>query len=287
MNLHAPSSAPSGADLPEKAEAALKERYREAVPGIGGAWNETIQGLLGHRSVRAFLPQPLEPGTLETLVAAAQSAATSSFMQGWSVIAVEDAERRARLAALVGNQKHVAVAPLTLVFLADLARLEAIGKARGVELVAADYFETFLFASLDAAIAAQNAVAAAESLGLGTVYIGSIRNKPAEVAAELGLPQGTYAVVGLTIGHPDPDKPASVKPRLPQEEVLHREQYTVGGHPEAIARHDAHANAFRREQGLPDQSWSDLIVERLSTVEALKGRHILREWLVGQGFPLK
>ena len=63
-------------------------------------------------------------GTLEMLVAAAQSASTSSNLQAWSLVAVEDSARKARLAELVGNQAHVRAAPLFLVWLADLARLE-------------------------------------------------------------------------------------------------------------------------------------------------------------------
>ena len=91
-------------------------RYRDgATPSpsqAAGPWNETIATILSHRSVRAFLPDPLPAGTLERLVAAAQSASTSSNLQTWSVIAVEDPERKARLAVLGAGQKHIVQCPL-------------------------------------------------------------------------------------------------------------------------------------------------------------------------------
>ena len=146
------------------------------------AANPVIESLLGHRSVRAFLPDPVAESALALMVAAAQSAATSSNLQAWSVIAVQDAERKARLATLVGGQAHVRECPLLLVWIADLSRLDRVGVLTGVPARANDYLEMFLVATVDAALAAQNAVVAAESLGLGTVYIGAMRNHPEAVA---------------------------------------------------------------------------------------------------------
>ncbi len=82
---------------------------------------------------------------------------------------------RLRLAELCGNQAHVAQAPVFLAWCADLERLDRACELRGTEQVT-DYVENFLVAAVDVAIAAQNAALAAESLGLGICYIGSIRN---------------------------------------------------------------------------------------------------------------
>lgn len=266
---------------------AVEARYREPVKNISAASNDTLATLLGHRSVRAYLPHPLEPGVLELLVAAAQSASTSSNVQAWSVVAVENAERKARIAELAGGQEHIVEAPLLLVWIADLARIEDIATRRDQELEGIGFTESFLVATVDAALAAQNAAVAAESLGLGVVFIGALRNHPEQIAALIGLPRRSYAVFGLVVGHPDPARPASVKPRLPQQAVLHRESYDLAIQREAIARHDEHTLAFRREQGLEPQSWSDLATGRLRTIAALKGRHLFREVLDKLGFPLK
>lgn len=266
----------------------LSERYRDAALNPATAWNETLDTLIGHRSVRAYRPDPLPEGTLELLVAAAQSAPSSSNLQPWSVVVVEDPERKARLAALAGHQKHVVQAPVFLLWLVDLHRLETLGRARSVPSGALDYLELFLLGAIDTALAAQNAVVALESLGLGAVYTGGIRNKPAEVAAELGLPPNVFALFGLAIGHPDPAAPASVKPRLPQEAVLFREQY---GAPDAtaaaLAAYDLRLRGFQREQGLPERDWTEQATQRVRGPEALAGRDVLHAVLRGLGFGLK
>lgn len=273
--------------FPTAGEQAIFDRYREPLAIGTVEWNQTLETLLRHRSVRTFLSKPLANGTIETLVAAAQSAPTSSNIQAWSVVAVEDAERKARLSLIAGDQRHIIDAPLFLVWVADLARADHLAGQRGVTLEGADFTESFLLASLDAAFAAQNAVVAAESLGLGTVYIGALRNNPEAVATELGLPDRAYAVFGLVVGHPDLERQSSIKPRLPQSAVLHRERYGLDNQLEAIARHDRYIAAFRNEQRLSPQSWSDLAVDRLRDVEALKGRHLLRETLGRLGFQLR
>src|SRR3954466_1991165 len=200
---------------------ALAARYGAAVPPAG-PWNATIAGMLGHRSVRGYRPDPLPPGTLETLVAAAQSAATYSNLQTWSVVTVEDPAARAVLAEVAGNQKHILECPLFLVFLADVSRNERLGIAEGKPLEGLPYLETFLVAAIDAALAAQNAVVAAESLGLATVYIGALRNDVVRVAEKLGPPPGTVGVFGLCGGYPKAGSEGEVKPRLPQSTILHR-----------------------------------------------------------------
>lgn len=92
---------------------------------------------------------------------------------------------------------------------------------------------------------------------------------------------------GLVVGRPDPTVATAVKPRLPQQAVLHRETYRPAAQPEAIARHDDATRAFRAEQGLPDQCWTELLIARLRTVAALKGRDKLRDVLIRRGFPLR
>jgi len=278
-------SAPAFGEV--SATSLLRARYRESVPSAA-IWNDTLDMLLSHRSVRAFLPNALPEGTIETLVAAAQSASTSSNLQTWSVIAVEEPARKARLAALAGNQKHIIEAPLLLVWLVDLNRLGRIAAAKQQPAVALEYFESFLLGAVDAALAAQNAVIAFESLGLGGVYIGALRNKPLDVAAELGLPPNVVAVFGLVVGHPDPARLADVKPRLPQRAVLFREQYNFDPHGlPAVEAYDQYFREFQLEQGLPQQDWSTQAGSRVRDKEALHGRHVLRDALHTLGFGLK
>jgi nitroreductase len=266
---------------------ALSARYGAAAAGIAMRWNDTIRGLLHHRSVRAYTSEKLPPGTIETLVAAAQSAPSSSNLQVWSVIAVEDPERRARLAEYAGNQAHIREAPLLLVWLADLARLEALGAARGQPTEGLAFLETLFVGLIDAALAAQNALVAAESLGLGTVYIGAIRNRPEDVAALLGLPPNVLAVVGLVVGHPDPARPADIKPRLAPGVVLHRERYGRALDEAAIAAYDAELAGFQRGQKLPAQGWTPVVLKRIGSAAALNGRDRIAAALRTLGFGLR
>lgn len=266
----------------------LRERYRLDETPAPDAWNETLEVLLSHRSVRAYLPDPVPEGVLETLIAAAQSASSSSNLQAWSVIAVEDPARKARLAALAGNQKHIVQAPLFLVWLADLARIQSVASDMGRDAAAISYLEAFLVGAIDASLAAQNAIVALESLGLGAVYIGGLRNKPLEVAAELGTPPHVFAVFGMAVGRPDPSVDTAIRPRLPQSTVLHRERYEWGdAQRQAVAAYDERHRQFQHERGMPVQDWTSQSVARLKGPESLTGRDRLREALHQLGFELK
>jgi nitroreductase len=268
-------------------DALLRARYgTDAVPAAGKL-NDVLGCLLAHRTVRAYLPDALPPGTLETLVAAAQSAASSSNLQLWSVIAVEDAGRKARLAQVANRQVHIEQAPLVLVWLADLSRADRLAAARGLKLEGSEYLESFMVAALDAALAAQNAVVAAESMGLATCYIGALRNDPERVAAELGLPPRAMAVFGMCVGREDPARPAEIKPRLPQPVVAFRERYAPEAEMELVARYDEKVAAFSRTQGMGDVTWTDRVFARLGSWKGLYGRERMSSVLKALGFELR
>lgn len=250
--------------------------------------NAMLDHLLRHCSVRAYLRDPLPAGTIETLVAAAQSAASSSNLQPWSVVAVEDPDRKARLAALAGNQKHIIEAPLLLVWLVDFNRISQLAEEQGRKAGAIDFFETFLLGAVDTSLAAQNAVIALEALGLGSVYIGGIRNHPVEVAAELKLPDRVFPLFGLVVGYPDPARPAAVKPRLPQSSVLFREAYACGKEQvRATHRYNATLRRFQREQQMPERNWTEQVVDRTRGPASMAGRNALRSAAAALGFPAR
>ena len=266
--------------------AALTARYGAALPPVG-PWNAAIAGMLDHRSVRGYRPDALPQGTLETLVAAAQSAATSSNLQTWSVVSVEDPAARAVMAEVAGGQTHIMECPLFLVFLADIGRNDRLGIAEGKPLAGMPYLETFLVAAIDAALAAQNAVVAAESLGLSTVYIGALRNDPLRVAESLGLPQGTVGVFGLCVGYPKPGSEGEVKPRLPQSTILHRGRYDSAGETAARAAYDAAMSGFSQRNDMAADTWTARVIARIGTIKALRGRDRLAATLNLLGFPLR
>lgn len=265
----------------------LKQRYGQESVHATQSLTPALETLLNHRSVRAFTRAALPAGTLELLVAAAQSAPSSSNLQVWSVIAVRDQARRERLAKLCGNQAHIAEAPLFLAWLVDLSRASRIAEQLNQPAEGIAYLDTFLMGVIDASLAAQNALVAAEALGLGGVYIGALRNRPEEVAAELNVGPGAFAVFGMSIGVPDGARPTAIKPRLPQRAVLHLEQHSHAAQDQHVAAYDGVMRGFYESQGQPVASWSEHSAERLRTAEGLRGRHRLKEALEKLGFALR
>lgn len=266
--------------------ALLAERYGVAAPAAILS-SPVIEQALAHRSVRAFTNAPLPGNTLETLVAAAQSASSSSNLQLWSVVAVEDPDHKSELATLANDQAFIRRAPLFLVWLADLSRTHAIGAARDVTVEGTDFLESLLLGVIDATLAAQNAALALESLGLGVVYVGAIRDHVVEVAKSLKLPPYVFPVFGLAVGHPDPEKPAAIKPRLPQQAVLHRDTYDASVVADTTATYDAVLDEFWRGQSLEHSVWTQHILRRLARKETLRGREHLRDHAQTLGFPLR
>ena len=129
------------------------------------------------------------------------------------------------MAGLAGGQKHIIDAPVFIAICADVHRLskavEGIGKT-----FAKNHLEMTMVACIDAALVGMCASLSADSLGLGTVMIGGMRNDPEGVAEQLGLPDGVFVAFGLCIGWPN-SRPEA-KPRLPETLVVHRERYNDG-----------------------------------------------------------
>lgn len=220
--------------------------------------NSTIELLNAHRSIRKFTAEPIEQDTLNTLIKAGQAAATSSFIQACTVIQVSAGDRRDALAEMAGNQQYVSSAPVFLVFCADMKRHQLACGMHEAEMQSG-FTEQFLTASLDCALFAQNVMVAAESLGLGGVYIGGLRNKIEAVSELLELPELVYPVFGLCLGHPDQNP--EVKPRLPLDVVLKQDRYDDSQDAERIAAYDDSVREYYRTRtgGNKEMSWSEQI----------------------------
>jgi len=266
---------------------ALRRRYGADALPPAGPWNQVIATMLDHRSVRGYKPDPVPPGTLETLIAEAQSAATSSNMQWTSVVAISDPAKKKVLAEIAGNQKHIEQCPLYLCWVTDMTRNVAIGRAEKLEFEVMPWLETFLVASIDVALAAQNAVVAAESIGLSTVYIGAMRNDPERVAALLGLPKQCFVLFGLCIGYATEQAAGEVKPRMPQAMMLHRERYDDSSAPALRKVHDAEMLRFSARQEMQAGTWTQRVLNRLGPIKSMNGRERMWGALKRLGFTIK
>ncbi|MEH7222881.1 oxygen-insensitive NADPH nitroreductase [Bacillus sp. JJ1566] len=186
--------------------------------------NSVIETIMDHRSIRKFEEKLLTDEQIRTIVECAQSASTSSFIQAYSIIGVKDPKKKQKLAEIVGNQAYVAENGHFFVFCGDLHRHQVISEIEEKDLSASlESTEKFMVATIDAALAAQNAVLAAESMGLGACYIGGLRNNLDEVCSILNIPKFVIPLFGIAVGYPAqyPDK----KPRLPVEHIYHEEKY--------------------------------------------------------------
>lgn len=257
---------------------------RPISPQSPATTSPTIELQLQHRSVRKFLDEAISDAQIEAIVGAAQRASSSSNLQVWSVIAVRDQERRNRLSAMLGGHPYIENCSVFLIWVADLARNDHLIRSQGVEPETLGLLEITMLSTVDVGIAAQNALLAAESLGLGGVFVGGIRNNPAGVAEELGLPKHTFAVAGMALGVPDPAEGTGLKPRLPLTAVLHHEQYDTERWRAATEEYEAHYRDYFESQGVPNRSWARTITGRLGPVAGLHGRHTMRDSAAAQGF---
>lgn len=130
----------------------------------------TIELICGHRSIRHFTDEPISEAQREAIINSARATSSSSFLQCSSIIRITDKALRDELVTLTGGQKHVAQAAEFWVFCADFNRHLQICPDAQLGLA-----EQLLLGVVDTAMMAQNALTAAESLGLGGVYIGGLR----------------------------------------------------------------------------------------------------------------
>ncbi|MNC13269.1 FMN reductase (NADPH) [compost metagenome] len=242
--------------------------------------NETIQTMLQHRSIREFKERPLTREELEAIIQSAQAAPSSSFVQAYSIIGIRNQETKEQLAQLAGNQPYVAHNGHLLVFCLDLHRLELAAGLEGVPveetLTALQSVETFLVGTIDAALAAQNAVTAAESLGLGTVYIGGLRNQLPQVTELLKTPDRVIPLFALCIG--EPAQPSAVKPRLPMAAVYHEEEYRPDlSHMELLQAYNGQMSRYYTERtaGSRAEGWTGTIARQLKNPKRLYMKELL------------
>lgn len=181
--------------------------------------NNTLELLHNHTSIRSFTNQPLTEDQRNVIFKAANQTSSFSLLQAVSIIRISDSDLRKKVMKLSANQPYIEEAAEFWIFCADFNRNHEI--APNVDL---NYIEYLLIGSFDAGLMAQNALTAAESMGLGGVYIGGVRLHIAELTEVLNLPKYVVPLVGLCIGHPAGEKPG-LKPRLPQSMVMFDNQY--------------------------------------------------------------
>ena len=170
--------------------------------------NPTIELLNARCSTRAYDPVPPTDEEKQAVLHAAMRAPTAGNLMLYSIIEIEDQTLKDRLAVTCDDQPFIARAPWVLVFVADFQKWMDLFAATGCdELPGVPHGVTpglgdLLMACTDATIAAQNAVVAAESLGIGSCYIGDIMELGETHAELLDLPRYTFPIAMLCLGRP-------------------------------------------------------------------------------------
>lgn len=172
--------------------------------------NNTLNVIMQRRSVRAYAHQDISPEDKVAILEATLRAPTAGNMMLYSIIEVEDQELKNQLAVSCDNQPFIAKAPYVLLFVADYQRWMDIfqkdhAPKRAVELglkPRTPQEGDLLLAICDTLIAAQTAVIAAESLGIGSCYIGDILENYKTHQMMFGLPRYVLPVALLCFGYP-------------------------------------------------------------------------------------
>ncbi|MDR1792298.1 MAG: NADPH-dependent oxidoreductase [Bacteroidales bacterium] len=184
--------------------------------------NSTIEILQNHRTIRSYTQQPISEQMLEQILRSAIQGSTTGNMQLYSIIVNRDEAIKKQIAPLHFNQKPVLEAPLILTFCADFNRFIQWCNYRNAPH-GYDNMQCFSWAVVDAVIAAQNACIAAEAMGLGICYIGTVTYNVKPLKEIYHLPKYVVPIACITVGYPAENPPLT--DRLPPEAVIHHETY--------------------------------------------------------------
>lgn len=187
--------------------------------------NQVIQQLKERKSIRVFTDRPILPEEVTAILEAAVNAPTAGNQQLYTIINVTDPERKARLAESCDHQPFIAKAPLVLVFCADCRKWYRAFQEYGCEPRKPGVGDLLLAVS-DTNIAAQNAVVAAHSLGIGSCYIGDIMENAEQQRQILSLPPYVFPAAMLVFGYPTEQQLEHPKPpRCQMHHIVHENGY--------------------------------------------------------------
>lgn len=185
--------------------------------------NETMRLLYERASCRSFLNKEIEEDVLNEVLDAGLHAATGGNLQPYSIIKITSKDTKERLVNECGMQKIVSNAPVNLLFCIDWRRLGRWAEACHAPYTATKSYRHFWIALQDTVICAQNICTAADSVGLGSVYIGTVESCFMELKSICNIPNGVFPVVLLSLGYPT--KYPAPRKKLGIETLVHDEVY--------------------------------------------------------------
>jgi len=196
--------------------------------------NETLKLIDNRKSVRTYIDKDISRNFKDKIIHAAMRAPTAGNMMLYSMIEVDDQSMKEKLAVSCDNQPFIAKAPFVVLFLADYQRWnDFFVESRVPQLCENDNLKMrnpeegdLILACCDALIAAQNAVIAAESMGIGSCYIGDILENYEFHKKLFNLPDFVLPVTMICFGYPNENYPLKKPaPRYPMEFIHYKNKY--------------------------------------------------------------
>ena len=187
--------------------------------------NQVIQQLRERKSVRVFTHQPITPEEKTAILAAAVNAPTAGNQQLYTILDITRQDLKDRLVVTCDNQPFIAQAKLVLIFCADCQKWQDAFASAGCAPRQPGVGDLLLAVS-DAMAAAENAVTAAHSLGIGSCYIGDIMENCEQHRAMLNLPEYVFPAAMLVFGYPTGQQQQRPKPeRVAMHHIVHENGY--------------------------------------------------------------
>ena len=214
--------------------------------------NEVLQQLHARKSVRVYEDRAVEPEVKRAVLEAAIQAPSAGNMALYTILDITDPVMKQKLSVSCDNQPFIATAPMVLIFCADYRRWYDVFCQYGENVRKPDLGDLFL-AEADALIAAQNAVVAAHSLGLGSCYIGDITENYEFHRELLKLPRYVVPAAMLCLGYPTAQQQSRPKPpRHAVSDLVHENGYSME------KSHDM-AQMLSQQQGKEGEELADYI----------------------------
>ena len=187
--------------------------------------NEIIQALFKRKSVRQYEKRPISPEEKTLILQSALQAPSAGNQNLYTILDISDESIKQSLALYCDNQPFIATAPLALLFLADCRRWYDSYLAAGIDARKPEEGDLLLSVS-DAVIAAQNTVVAAESLGIGSCYIGDIMEHEEKIREMLSLDEFVFPAAFIVYGFPTKGQIERAKPgRVPLSYIVFENRY--------------------------------------------------------------
>lgn len=235
-------------------------------------------------SVRRYEREEIPREAMDTIYAAIRNSPTSYNGQQFSVIDITNQDIKLKLYEIT-NQKQIKTCNHFMMFCADYNKIHKLAEYKGIDVPAFnETLDCVMIGIIDASIAMQSAVIAAQACGLGSCCVGYARTaNPSLIAEVLQLPKGVFAVCGLAIGvpreHPD------LKPKMPEALVIHKDHYRSDDMGPDLAKYDATVSEYNmtRSGTKTDNDWCKHILDYYE--EAMK--YNMLDYIKTQGFDVK